>query len=137
MPTNFSFEDLLDHPMAVYARESDAALSKVRGEIARLGLMQDDESLTDTERDQAQGDRLELISVLGRMDDADKAFLARVVVGPFAPKDEVVQRTIDLNEKLGAAVAATNHGQAVIQLAARWADTLKAVVTGAAPSMPS
>lgn len=137
MPTNFSFDDLLDHPMAVYAKESDAALSKVRDEIARLGLMQDDESLTDTERDQAQVDRLELISVLGRMDDADKAFLARVVVGPFPPKDEVVQRTIDLNAKLGAAVAAANHGQAVIQLAAKWADTLKAVVTGAAPSMPS
>ncbi len=136
MATTFSFDDLLDHPMAVYARESDAAMSTVRDEIARLGLLQEDESLTDGERDQAQADRLELISVLGRMDDADKAFLARVVVGPFPPKDEVVERTVALNTKLAAAVAATNHAQAVIQLAAQWADTLRAVVTGQAPDMP-
>ena len=47
---NFSFADLLDHPMAVYARESDAALSTVRGEISRLKLRQDDENLSDEER---------------------------------------------------------------------------------------
>lgn len=137
MPSaNFSFADLLEHPMAVYARESDEALSKVRGEIARLELVQDDESLMDAERNQAQSDRLELISALGRMDDADKAFLARVVVGPFPPKDEVVERTVALNKSLALAVAAANHGQAVIRLAAQWADTLRAVVTGQAPTMP-
>ena len=134
---NFSFADLLDHPMAVYARESDAALSTVRGEISRLKLRQDDENLSDEERNQAQADRLELISVLGRMEDADKAFLARVVVSPFPPKDEVVERTIALNKNLALVVAAANRAQEVVRLAAQWADTLRAVVMGQAPSMPA
>jgi len=135
--TNFTFDDLLGHPMAVYAMESDAALSSVREEISRVGLIEDDENASDEERDQAQADKLELISVLGRMDDADKAFLARVVVSPFPPKDEVVKRTIELNKNLALVVAAANRAQAVIRLAAQWADTLRAVVTGQAPSMPA
>jgi hypothetical protein len=133
---NFTFEDLLDHPMAVYARESDAALSSVRREISRLKLMEDDENLSEEGRNQAQADRLEFISVLGRMEDADKAFLARVVVSPFPPKDEVVERTIALNKNLALVVAAANRAQEVIRLAAQWADTLRAVVTGQAPRMP-
>jgi len=133
---HFTIDDLLDHPMAIYARESDGALSRVRIEISRLELLEDDEGSTDAVRNQAQADRLELIAVLGRMEDADKAFLARVVVGPFPPKDEVVERTIALNKNLGLVVAATNRVQAIIRLAAQWADTLRAVVTGQAPSMP-
>lgn len=138
MVNNFSFDDLLNRPIAVYARESDEALSTVRSEITRLGLMQGDESLTDAERNQAQADRLELIAVLGRMNDADKAFLARVfmVRRPFPPKDEVIERTVALNRNLALVVAAANHEQAVIRLAAQWADTLRAVVTGQAPTMP-
>jgi hypothetical protein len=133
---HFTIDDLLDHPMAIYARESDGALSRVRIEISRLELLEDDEGSTDAVRNQAQADRLELIAVLGRMEDADKAFLARVVVGPFPPKDEVVEQTIALNKNLGLVVAATNRVQAIIRLAAQWADTLRAVVTGQAPSMP-
>jgi len=133
---NFSFADLLAHPMAVYARESDAALSTVRMEISRLKLRQDDENLSDEERNQAQADRLELISVFGRMEDADKVFLARVVVSPFPPKDEVVERTIALNKNLALVVAAANRTQEVVRLAAQWADTLRAVVMGQAPNMP-
>ena len=133
---SFTFEDLLGHPMAVYAKESDAALSTVSREIARLKLIGDDEILSDEERNRAQADRLELISVLGRMDDADKAFLARVVVSPFPPKDEVVERTIALNKNLALVVAAANRAQEVIRLAAQWADTLRAVVTGQARRMP-
>jgi hypothetical protein len=133
---NFTIDDLLDHPMAVYARESDGALSRVRNEITRLGLVEDDESATEAERNEAQADKLELISVLGQMEDADKAFLARVVVGPFPPKDEVVERTIALNRNLAAVVSAANRVQTTIRLAAQWADTLRAVVTGQAPSMP-
>jgi hypothetical protein len=133
---NFSVADLLAHPMAVYARESDDALSKVRGEIGRLELVEENEDLPDEVRNQAQADRLELVAVLGRMDDADKAFLARVVVSPFPPKDEVVERTIALNRNLAAAVVAANRVQTMIRLAAQWADSLRAVVTGQAPGMP-
>src|SRR5215831_13520691 len=134
--TSFTVADLLDHPMAVYARESDAAMATLRREISRLKLVEDDENLTQEERDQAQADRLELISVLGRMEDADRAFLARVVVSPFPPKDEVVERTIELNRNLASVVAAANRVQEVIRLAAQWADSLRAVVTGEAPGMP-
>ena len=73
---------------------------------------------------------------MGRMEDADKAFLARVVVSPFPPKDEVVERTIALNKNLALVVAAANRAQEVIRLAAQWADTLRAVVMGQAPGMP-
>jgi len=133
----FELKELLEHPMAVYATESNAALSKVRREISRLESVRDDDSQPEDQRDQAQTDIAELTSVLGRMDDADKAFLARVVLGSFPPKDEVVTRTVALNTNLGLAVAATNRVQTMIRLAAQWADTLSAVVTGKAPSMPA
>lgn len=133
----FELKKLLDHPIAVYARESDAALSVVRSEISRVKSIQDDQGLPDSVRNQAHADLLELISVLAKMDDADKAFLARVVVSPFHPTYEVVERTVELNINLGRVVATINRLQTIIRLAAQWADTLTAVVTGKAQSMPA
>jgi len=136
MATTFTIDQLNGHPMATYAKESVEARDEVVAEIDRLQDAAGDESITEAQRKAAQADLDELIALLGRMDEADRAFLARVVLGPFGPKDEVVQRTIELNANLGAVVARNNHAKAVIQLVSQWVDGLSAVVTGAAPSMP-
>lgn len=133
---NFTIAELNEHPLAIYASESVAARDKVVAEIGRLKLVMDDDSLIFDERDKARSDRFELISALGRMDEADRAFLARVVVGEFGPKEEVVQRTIELNGNLGKVVAGINRATTIIRLARQWTDALTAVVTGQAPSMP-
>jgi hypothetical protein len=133
---DFTIAELNEHPLAIYASESVAARDKVVAEIGRLKLVMEDDSLTLDERDKARADRLELISVLGRMDEADRAFLARVVVGEFGPKEEVVQRTIELNGNLGKVVAGINRATTIVRLVRQWTDALAAVVTGQAPSMP-
>lgn len=133
---DFTIAELNEHPLAVYARESVAARDKVVAEIGRLKLVMEDDSLTPSEREKARANRLELISVLGQMDEADRAFLARVVLGEFGPKEEVVQRTIELNRRLGKVVAGINRAATIIRLARQWTDALTAVVTGQAPSMP-
>ena len=137
MPDTFSITELNQHPFAIYTRESVAARDKVVEEITRLTLLIDDESVSEDERVQANKDLPVLTAEIGRMDEADRAFIARVVVGPFPPKDDVVERTIELNKNLAEVVVDANRARAIIRLVTEWTNDMRAVVTGEVPALPS
>ena len=137
MSEQFSIDDLLGHPFAIYTQQSVEARDQVVDEITRLRLIVSDASLDEDERKDANKDLPELVSALGLMDEADRAFIARVVLGPFPPKEDVVARTIELNQNLAQVVVDANRAQAVIRLVTQWADALRAVVTGQVAAMPA
>jgi len=136
MTMKFTIEKLNEHPMAIYAKESVEARDQVVTETRRLVRLASDESVTEKERNDAQSDLDELTSVLGQMDEVDRAFLARVVVASFPPKDEVVQRTIELNAALAGVVVDANRARTFINLVTQWVNGVSAVVTGNAGTMP-
>jgi len=138
MPSNatqtFSLDHLLNHPFAIYGRNFGEARSKVTAEASEQSARGDNGNFSTEERAEARVRATELTSELGHMDEADRAFTVRILVAPFPPKDEVVDRTIALNAALSVVVAAANKAAAIVKLAKDWADWVTATVTGAAPA---
>jgi hypothetical protein len=125
-----TLQALLSHPFAIYAQEFLQARTKVVTEISRLQAAADDGALGGDARAEARVRAQELNSELGHMDDANSVFMARVVIGPFQPRDDVVERTVKLNAALGQVTADANRAAAIVRLASEWAAAVAGLVEG-------
>lgn len=125
---------LRSHPFAVYGREFAAARAILIDEMFRLTTQADNDSLSRSERDEARAQAQLLNAQVGQMNFANEAFMARVVLGTFPPREEVVEKTIELNEKLGRVVADANRAVALLRLAREWVGGVVAVLKGEVPA---